>query len=146
MVVWHVILVAEGDSSMARRAQETPTEAELEILKVLWDRGPSTGREVLDVLNAQRKRAYTSVMSVLNIMANKGQVIRKPRGRAFIYSAKRPREKTLGKMVSSLLGRAFEGSAASLVSQLLYQSRPTPEELDKIRKVIEEYEGASKLQ
>jgi BlaI family transcriptional regulator, penicillinase repressor len=131
---------------MARRPQETPTEAELEILKVLWERGPSTGREVLDVLVAQRKRAYTSVMSVLNIMANKGQVIRKPHGRAFIYSAKRPREKTLGKMVSSLLGRAFEGSAASLVSQLLDQSKPTPEELDKIRKVIEEYEGRSNVQ
>jgi BlaI family transcriptional regulator, penicillinase repressor len=146
MVVRHVILVSGGGSSMARRPQETPTEAELEILKVLWERGPSTGREVLDVLVARRKRAYTSVMSVLNIMANKGQVIRKPCGRAFIYSAKRPREKTLGKMVSSLLGRAFEGSAASLVSQLLDQSRPTPEELDRIRKVIEEYEGRSHAQ
>ena len=128
---------------MARRPQETPTEAELEILKVLWERGPSTGRDVLDVLVAERKRAYTSVMSVLNIMATKGQVTRKPHGRAFIYSAKRPREKTLGKMVGSLLGRAFEGSAASLVSQLLDQSKPAPEELDRIRKVIEEYEGRS---
>lgn len=128
---------------MARRPQETPTEGELEILKVLWDRGPSTGREVLEVLNAQRKRAYTSVMSVLNIMADKGQVVRKPHGRAFIYSAKRPREKTLGRMVSSLLGRAFEGSASSLVSQLLDQSKPQPEELDKIRKAIEEYENRS---
>jgi len=126
---------------MARRPQETPTEAELEVLKVLWGRGPSTGREVLDVLNAQRKRAYTSVMSVLNIMADKGQVTRKPQGRAFIYSAKRPREKTLGKMVSSLLGRAFEGSASSLVSQVLDQSKPASEELDKIRKAIEEYES-----
>lgn len=126
---------------MARRPQETPTEGELEILKVLWDRGPSTGRDVLGVLNAQRKRAYTSVMSLLNIMADKGQVIRKPHGRAFVYSAKRPREKTLGRMVSSLLGRAFEGSASSLVSQLLDQSKPQPEELDKIRKAIEEYEN-----
>lgn len=126
---------------MARRPQETPTEGELEILKVLWDRGPSTGRDVLGVLNAQRKRAYTSVMSLLNIMADKGQVVRKPHGRAFIYSAKRPREKTLGRMVSSLLGRAFEGSASSLVSQLLDQSKPQPEELDKIRKAIEEYEN-----
>jgi BlaI family transcriptional regulator, penicillinase repressor len=56
---------------MARRPQETPTEAELEILKVLWDRGPSTVREVLNVLNKDRKRAYTSVMSVLNIMAER---------------------------------------------------------------------------
>ena len=131
---------------MARRTQETPTEAELEILKVLWERGPSTGREVLDVLVAERKRAYTSVMSVLNILATKGQVIRKPNGRAFIYSARRPRKKTLGKMVGSLLGRAFEGSAASLVSQVLDQSKPTPEELDQIRKVIEEYEGRSHIQ
>jgi BlaI family transcriptional regulator, penicillinase repressor len=144
--VWRAILVSEGASSMARRPQATPTEAELEILKVLWERGPSTGREVLDVLVAERKRAYTSVMSVLNIMANKGQVVKKPQGRAFIYFAKRPREKTLGKMVSNLLGRAFEGSAASLVSQLLDQSKPTPEELDKIRKVIEEYEGRSNIQ
>ena len=128
---------------MARRPQETPTEAELEVLRILWDRGPSTGREVLDVLNTQRKRAYTSVMSVLNILSDKGQVIRKPLGRAFIYSAKRPREKTLGKMVGSLLSRAFEGSASSLVSQLLDQSKPTPEELEKIRKAIEEYEGRS---
>lgn len=130
---------------MARRPQATPTEAELEILKVLWERGPSTGREVMDVLGSERQRAYTSVMSVLNIMANKGQVIRKPQGRAFIYSARRPREKTLGKMVSTLLGRAFEGSAASLVSQVLDQSKPTPAELDKIRKVIEEYEGQSHI-
>lgn len=128
---------------MARRPLETPTEGELEILKVLWQRGPSTGREVLEALAAQRKRAYTSVMSVLNIMADKGQVTRKPQGRAFIYSAKRPREKTLGKMVHSLLSRAFEGSAASLVSQLLDQSKPTTEELKMIRRAIEEYEVRS---
>jgi BlaI family penicillinase repressor len=131
---------------MARPRQETPTEGELEILKILWELGPSTGREVLDALAKQRKRAYTSVMSVLNIMADKGQVIRKPQGRAFIYSVRRPREKTLGTMVSSLLGRAFEGSAASLVSQLLDQSKPSPEELDQIRKVIEEYENGNEVQ
>jgi BlaI family penicillinase repressor len=113
---------------MARPRQETPTEGELEILKVLWERGPCTGRDVLDVLSAQRKRAYTSVMSVLNI----------------IYSARRPREKTLGNMVGSLLGRAFEGSAASLVSQLLDQSKPSAEELEQIRKAIEEYERKGK--
>jgi BlaI family penicillinase repressor len=131
---------------MARMSQETPTEAELEILKVLWERGPRTGREVLDVLNAERKRAYTSVMSVLNIMESKGQVIRKPQGRAFVYTAKKPREKTLGKMVGNLLRRAFEGSAASLVAQVLDQSKLTPEELGKIRKTIEEYEGRSNSQ
>lgn len=126
---------------MARRPQETPTEAELEVLKVLWERGPSTGREVLNVLNSERKRAYTSIMSVLNIMSDKGLAIRKPHGRAFIYSAKRPREKTLGQIVGTLLGRAFEGSAALLVTQVLDQSKPSDQELDLIRKAIEEYEG-----
>lgn len=125
---------------MARRSQETPTAGELEILKVLWDRGPSTVREVLTVLNAKRSRAYTSVMSILNIMADKGQVTRTPQGRAFLYSAKRPREKTLGNLVGSLLNRAFEGSAALLVSQVLDQSQPSPEELDQIRQALEEYE------
>ncbi|HET6328988.1 MAG TPA: BlaI/MecI/CopY family transcriptional regulator [Planctomycetaceae bacterium] len=71
----------------------------MEILKVLWDGGPSTVRDVLKVLAARRKRAYTSVMSVTNTMAEKGQVVRKQHGRAFIYSAKRARE-TLGEMVS----------------------------------------------
>jgi predicted transcriptional regulator len=126
---------------MARRTQETPTEGELEILKVLWERGPCTVRDVLEVLVERRQRAYTSVMSLLNIMTDKGQVTRKPQGRAFLYSARRPREKTLGKMVSNLLGRAFEGSASALVSQLLDQSKPTQEELDRIRKAIDEYES-----
>ena len=125
---------------MARPKQETPTEGELEILKVLWERGPCTVRDVLEVLNSRRKRAYTSVMSLMNIMSEKGLVARTPRGRAFIYAAKRPREKTLGKMVSHLLGRAFDGSASCLVSQVLDQSRPTSEELAEIRKAIDDYE------
>jgi len=125
---------------MARPKQDTPTEGELEILKVLWERGPSTVRDVLDVLNRRRPRAYTSVMSLMNIMAEKGLVTRTPRGRAFAYTAKRPREKTLGKMVSHLLGRAFDGSASSLVSQLLDQSKPTSDELAEIRRAIDEYE------
>jgi BlaI family penicillinase repressor len=125
---------------MARRRQATPTEGELEILKVLWDRGPSTVREILKVLCLRRKRAYTSVMTAMNIMTAKGQVTRKPHGRAFIYTAKRPREKTLGQMVGNLLGRAFDGSASSLVTQLLDQSHPTAKELIEIRKAIDAYE------
>jgi BlaI family transcriptional regulator, penicillinase repressor len=125
---------------MPRRRQAAPTEGELEILKVLWDRGPSTVRDVLQVLCLSRKRAYTSVMTAMNIMAEKGQLTRKPHGRAFLYAAKRPREKTLGQMVGNLLGRAFDGSASSLVTQLLDQSHPTAKELTEIRKAIDAYE------
>jgi predicted transcriptional regulator len=128
------------ESGMARRRQETPTEGELEILQVLWDRGPSTVREVLDVLNRKRERAYTSVMSLLSIMADKRLVVRDPKGRAFVYRAGRPKERTLGKIVGDVLGRAFSGSAHELVAHLLEQSKPSPEELDEIRRVIEAYQ------
>ena len=94
---------------MARRPQETPTEAELEILKVLWERGPSTGREVLDILSRTAETGLHSVMSVLNIMANKGQVIRKPHGRAFIYSAKRPRKKHWARWSTAFWGVPSKG-------------------------------------
>src|SRR6476620_11364484 len=129
---------------MPRKKLETPTEGELEILHVLWDRGPSTVREVLDVLNQKRERAYTSVMSLLNIMVQKGLVVREPEGRAFVYQARRPRERTLGKIVSSLLGKAFEGAAHELVAHVLEQSKPTPQELEQIRKVIEAYQQQEK--
>jgi predicted transcriptional regulator len=125
---------------MARRKQETPTEGELEILHVLWDRGPSTVRDVLDVLNQGRKRAYTSVMSLLNIMADKGLVVRQPQGRAFVYRARRPRQRTLGQIVGDVLGRAFSGSAQELVAHVLEQSQPSPQELAEIRRVIETYQ------
>lgn len=129
---------------MARRKQETPTEGELEILHVLWDRGPSTTREVLEVLVQTRERAYTSVMSLLNIMVDKGYLVREPLGRAFVYRAKRPRERTLGGIVNDVLGRAFSGSVHELISHVLAQSQPSAKELEEIHRVIELYEQQEK--
>src|SRR5262245_41715646 len=125
---------------MARPKEEQPTAGELEVLEVLWDRGPSTVREVMDVLNKDRPRAYTSVMSLLNVMTDKGLVVREPQGRAFIYRAKTNRGRTLRRMVGDLLGRAFEGSTSQLVAHLLDQTKPSPEELEEIRRAIEEYQ------
>ncbi len=125
---------------MARPKEEQPTAGELEVLKVLWDRGPSTVREVLEVLEGQRPRAYTSVMSLLNVMTDKGLVIRVPQGRAFVYRPKVERERTLRRMVGDLLGRAFEGSAHELVAHLLDQTKPSAAELDEIRRTIAEYQ------
>ena len=124
---------------MARPRYENPTPAELEVLQVIWERGPSTVREVMTVLNRQRPRAYTSVMSLMGIMAEKGQLIQKPRGRAFVYSAKVSRGKTQSRMVDDLLSRAFDGSASALVTHLLQQARPDSEELDEIRNTIAEF-------
>jgi BlaI family penicillinase repressor len=125
---------------MPRPADERPTTGELEVLKILWDRGPSTVRDVMNVLNTARPRAYTSVMSLLNVMTDKGLVVRQPQGRAFVYRAKKDRERTLRQMVGDLLGRAFEGSSSQLVLHLLDQSRPSAEELEEIRRAIEQYE------
>jgi predicted transcriptional regulator len=124
---------------MPRPKAQTPTPAELEILQVLWDLGPSTVRDVLDVLSSRRKRAYTSIMNLLNIMADKGLVIREPQGRAFLYKARKAREKTVGRIVQDVLGRVFSGSASSLVAHVLDQSKPSEQELAEIRRTIEEY-------
>lgn len=125
---------------MVRPRQENPTPAELEVLQVLWERGPSTVREVMGALDGQRPRAYTSVMSLMNVMVEKGLLRSKPRGRAFVYSAKVSRGKIQSRMVSDLLGRVFEGSASTLVLHLLEQTGADPQEIDEIRKAIAEFE------
>jgi len=124
---------------MPRPRYDQPTPAELEVLKVLWDRGPASVREVMEVLNRERERAYTSVMSLLNVMTEKGLLRRHPRGRAFAYEPVVEREEILGDMVGDLLGRAFEGSASALVAHLLEQSEPDADELAAIRRTINEF-------
>ncbi|MBS0205089.1 MAG: BlaI/MecI/CopY family transcriptional regulator [Planctomycetes bacterium] len=122
---------------MARPPQPHPTPAELEVLRILWERGPSTVREVLELL--PKERAYTSVMSLLNVMVDKKLVTRKAEGRAFRYTAHSQPNQTEGKILGTILDRVFDGSASALVSRLLEQSRPTSEELEQIRQLIEQY-------
>lgn len=124
---------------MARPKHEHPTPAELEVLKLLWDQGPCTVREVMDVLNRQRHRAYTSVMSLLEVMTEKGLLKRQRKGRGYLYEPRVGREKTLGQMLRDLLTRAFEGSAATLVAQLLEESSPSAQELTEIRNTINRF-------
>ncbi|MCA9021376.1 MAG: BlaI/MecI/CopY family transcriptional regulator [Planctomycetaceae bacterium] len=125
---------------MARHRQATPTEVEMEILQVLWENQPSTVREVVDVLNQSRPRAYTSILSMLNVMYDKGLVEREMQGRAHVYRARKSRESTLGGVIKDLLGRAFKGSASSLITQILEQSQPSAAELEEIRKTIEDWQ------
>ena len=124
---------------MARPRHENPTPGELEVLQVIWQRGPSTVRQVMTVLNKGRTRAYTSVMSLMNVMAEKGLLSQKPKGRAFVYSAKVSQNKTQSRMLKDLLNRAFDGSASALVTHLLQQTKPDSDELDDIRKTIAEF-------
>jgi predicted transcriptional regulator len=129
---------------VARPKHDNPTPAELEILNLLWEESPLTVRQVMERLGRQRPRAYTSVMSLLNVMTDKGMVARHPEGRAFAYSAALAREQTLGEMVADLLGRAFGGSATALVTQLLEQANPDEHELNEIRRTIREYQQERK--
>jgi predicted transcriptional regulator len=128
--------------AMPRPKTQHPTPAELEILKILWESGPLTVRDVMEELQERDKdRAYTSVMSLLNVMADKKLLSRTRQGRAFLYAAKLPREKTLSSMVGDLWQRAFDGSTSSLVTHLLNQASPTEEELAAIRQAIAAYES-----
>ena len=123
---------------MPRPKDEHPTPGELEVLRVLWHESPLSGRDVMDVLNRRRQRAYTSVMSLLNVMFEKELVTREPEGRAFRYAAKHQPEQTEPKMLGDLLDRVFSGSASALVARLLEQARPSAEELDEIRRLVAE--------
>ncbi len=127
---------------MARPKNDQPTPAELDVLKILWDAGELTVRDVMNQLNEQYKkqRAYTSIMSLMNVMADKKLLTRKPQGRAFLYSAKQPQQNTLGGMVTDLCQRAFAGSTSTLVSHLLEGANPTEAELENIRIAIESYQ------
>jgi len=124
---------------MARPRHKNPTPAELEILQIIWEHGPCTVREVMNWLSSKRPRAYTSVMSLMNVMADKGMLKQKARGKAFVYSEKVSRDKTQSRMLSDLINRAFDGSASALVTHLLQQTNPDSEELDEIHKTITEF-------
>ena len=124
---------------MPRPRTEHPTPGELDVLNILWGRGPCTAREVWNVLNQRRERHYTSVNSLLNTMVEKGLLKRQSDQRAFVYEAATAREKTQGELVKDLVGRAFEGSPSGLVLQVLDQCDPSPEEMAQIAKMIQQY-------
>lgn len=129
---------------MARPRAEEPTPAELEVLKILWAaEWPMTVRDVLAKLNAKSEppRAYTSVMSLMNVMTEKGLIDRTPSGRAFAYSPAASRDQTLRSLLGVTLDRAYEGSAGLLMSHLLDRSRPSAGELDEIRALIDAYQS-----
>lgn len=117
-----------------------PTDAELEILRVLWDRGPSTVREVMEDLEDERERGYTTVLKLLQIMHEKRLVARRRDGRSHVYEARVDREPTQRALVSDLAERAFGGSAASLVLRALSTRRATEEELREVRRIVERLE------
>ena len=118
-----------------------PTDGELAILRVLWERGPGTVREIQEGLAGSRQVGYTTVLKLLQIMAEKGLVRRNETARAHVYAARVPREQTEKQLVGDLLDRAFAGSASTLVMRALSSKKASSEELARIRKFLDELEG-----
>jgi BlaI family transcriptional regulator, penicillinase repressor len=118
-----------------------PTDGELAILRVLWTRGPSTVRQVHEALNEQRPTGYTTALKLLQIMAEKGLVARDETDRTHVYSTRLTEDETQRQLVDDLLGRAFGGSAMKLVVQALSGAKATPEELNQIRRLLDEKQG-----
>jgi predicted transcriptional regulator len=122
---------------MNRTSTPRPTDAELAILRILWDRGPSTVRQVHDILGRDRQAAYTTALKLLQIMTEKGLVERDERDRTHIYRARLSQETTQRQLVRDLVDRAFGGSSSKLVMQALASKRASAEELRDIRTAID---------
>src|SRR5438552_15541016 len=121
-----------------------PTDAELSILRVLWSLGPSTVRDVHEQLNRHAPTGYTTVLKLLQIMTEKGLVVRDETDRAHIYEARHSEQKTQRQLLGDLADRAFGGSAAKLVLQALSGRKTSAEELSAIRELLDRLEGGAK--
>jgi predicted transcriptional regulator len=129
---------------MPRPAPDKPTDVELQILTALWDRGPSTVREVHDALAAERGTGYSTTLKMMQVMLEKGLVLRDDAVRPQKYRAAASRETTQLQLVDSLTQRAFGGSAKRLVLHMLSARRISPADLAEIRRLIEQAEGGGR--
>ena len=120
------------------RTLPRPTEAELEILRVLWELGPATVRQVHEALATTRDTGYTTTLKLMQIMADKGLVTRDESARTHVYEARVSQEQTQRQLVNDLVERAFGGSAAALVLRALSTQKTSDEELEEIQKLIED--------
>ena len=118
-----------------------PTEKELAILQVLWKKGPSTVREINEVLSKDNHVGYTTTLKLMQIMFDKGILTRERNGKTHIYSAELTQENTQRRLLDKLLEGAFEGSAMKLVMQALGNGKSSKAELEEIRKYIDQLEG-----
>jgi BlaI family penicillinase repressor len=121
-----------------RQSLPKPTETELELLRVLWDKGPATVRELHDTVNLQRPVVYTSVLKILQIMTEKGLVEREEAGKAHIYRAAASQQETQNQLLRDLSQRLFSGSAAQLAMHALAMEQASDQELEEIRNLIEQ--------
>ncbi|MHC4346262.1 MAG: BlaI/MecI/CopY family transcriptional regulator [Planctomycetota bacterium] len=123
---------------MARHKTPGPTDRELAILRVLWERGPSTVRQVNEAISADRSTGYTTTLKLMQIMTEKGLVVRDESDRTHVYKANVAEEQTQRQLVGDLMDRAFGGSARKLVMQALAAKKVSAGELTKIKQLLDE--------
>jgi predicted transcriptional regulator len=140
-IVDSTIKVVEAGAMTKKPA--IPTPAEVEILGILWDRGPSTVREVHERLGPGKAVGYTGVLKLLQNMHAKGLVIRNQDGQAHVYEAREP-ARMKRQLLGDLMQRVFAGSASQLVLHLLEDGKATPEEIEEIRQMLAEHRRRSK--
>jgi len=117
-----------------------PTEGEYEVLQLLWQKGPSTVKQLHDILSAQREVVYTTTLKLMQNLYDKGLVTRSKDGRQHIYQAKASQSETQSHFLNGFINRFFKGSVPDLVMQALGHQKPSPEELEQIKKYIDQLE------
>jgi BlaI family transcriptional regulator, penicillinase repressor len=125
---------------MKDASPQKPTAAELQILQVLWEHGPSTVREVHEHLKEEKSLGYTTVLKLLQIMTTKGLVRRDEQQRAHVYEAQQPAEKTKRQFAADMLQRVFDGSARELMLHALASQHSTRKEIEELRSLLDEHE------
>jgi len=125
---------------MKQDSRNNPTPSELAILQILWSRGPSTVREIHEVLAKEKDVGYTSALKFLQIMTAKGLVSRSEDQRAHVYTANQPAEKTKQQFAADVLKRVFHGSASQLMQHALSGRRGSKKEIEEMRRMLDEYE------
>ena len=126
---------------MARRKTSGPTDRELAILGVLWDKGPSSVRDVHEALQQEDETGYTTTLKLMQIMVDKGLLVREDAGRRHIYKPTVSEERTQKQLIGDLLDRVFAGSAEKLVMRALSAKKVSAKELKRIRQMLDEMEG-----
>jgi predicted transcriptional regulator len=131
------------NASMARKASPQPTDVELAILRVLWARGPSTVREVHDVLAEapERETGYSTTLKMMQVMLEKGLLTRDESRRPQVYAPSQPEEQTQRQILRDVLRKVFGGSARKLVMRAVESEKISPKELAEIRKLLKQMEG-----
>lgn len=128
---------------MARHVSSLPTEVELQILRILWEDGPSIARSIHDRLQETKRTAYSTTVKMLSVMLEKGLVVRDEESRPQVYRAAMTQQRARSRMLSDLIDKVYDGSAKSLMLHVLSSKKATPDEIREIRQWIDRMETES---